>query len=318
MKKFDWIILGDEKGEDAKTPVTQKKTGFIPVPFLPQTEIAFRSAGTQHYLINHKQKLTMSTMADNFLSEVKLDMDVQQVDDKGYLAALQFGEVKLLEFENYLTEELMKTARRLNYIYDHLLLRLNRNGSVAEVENRPDIKQKWEQLKYDLQRADPFNTAQFIAMKDAELSSRSLLNGSIENLPLFSFLFLLLGLNVPENGHAVLNKTKLDQLCGAVPLPFLVQVTEKEIPQGEGRGFTVKGMLQESRVDMHSLKRIAKERYQIEALNKYHFEYGGEYVYNAKGWPQHAVLAITEYMNEQCYSSATYSLTAIAEENTGQ
>ena len=311
MKKFDWIIPGSEKEGELPQKATVEKAGFIPVSFLPQTEIAFRATGTQHYIITHRQKLTMATVADNFLSEVGLSIDIQQIDDKGYLAALEFGEVRLLEFENYLTEELMKTARRLNYIYDHLQLRLNRNGSVAEVENRPDIKQRWEKLKYDLQRADPFNTAQFIAMKDAELSSRSLLNGSIENLPLFSFLFPLLGLNVPENGRATLEKTKMDQLCGAVPLPFQVQVTEKNAGSGPGRSFSVKGILQEHMVDMHLLRRIAKERYQIDSLSSYHFEYTGEYAYNEKGWPQHAVLTITEYMDEQCYSSATYSLMAI-------
>lgn len=98
-------------------------------------------------------------------------------------------EVKLTEYYDPNTFQLIEYVNKLAYIYNRQHLCVNSSGEIKGLLNMPEIKSKWDKLKKELMQTNPIAAFEVIRHKDRELSNPVEL---LENLSNTHFMHLFL------------------------------------------------------------------------------------------------------------------------------
>jgi len=155
-----------------------------------------------NYQLGVKANVRMSTTVDSFSMEStyvlsKLGANQQHPELTEYL--LEEQEVKLTNYADPNTYQLLEYVNRLASILSRQHLCIDQEGAIRGLLNLPEIKGKWEILKRELMKMNPVAAFEIVKQKDRELAHPAEL---IDNMANAHFMSLF------GQGYGALHQTQ--------------------------------------------------------------------------------------------------------------
>jgi hypothetical protein len=144
---------------------------------------------------------------------------------------LEEHDVKLTEYYDPNTYQLIEYVNKLAYIYGRQHLCINSGGAIKGLLNLPEIKTKWDKLKRELMQTNPIAAFEIIRNKDRELSNPPEL---IENLANTHFMHLFLyAFNArPDNVVYEQQRQERDRMGIGFMVPLKQTYTAEKLENG--------------------------------------------------------------------------------------
>jgi hypothetical protein len=217
----------------------------------------------KNYQLTVKGNVKMLTMMDSFATVGTYNLlsnGANAVKPELQEYVLEEKEVKLTEYFDPNTYQLIEYVNKLAKIYSRQHVCINNAGAIKGLLNMPEIKGKWEVLKRELMQVNPIAAFEVIRHKDRELNNPAEVIENLENthfmhLYLYAFAVKLddaeskrqqlvrdrmgIGFSMPvvqtftteknENGHIINTEATLDA-GGRIDKNLITSVTgQKEL-----------------------------------------------------------------------------------------
>src|ERR1700754_3038649 len=121
------------------------------------------------YQLTVKGNVKMLTMMDSFATLGTYDLlykgpNATKPELEEYV--LEEKEVKLTEYFDPNTYQLIEYVNRLAKIYDRQHICINSEGAIKGLLNLPEIRTKWDRLKKEMMQVNPIAAFEVIRHKD--------------------------------------------------------------------------------------------------------------------------------------------------------
>jgi hypothetical protein len=167
---------------------------------------------------------------------------------------LEEHDVKLTEYYDPNTYQLIEYVNKLAYIYSRQHLCINSGGAIKGLLNLPEIRSKWDKLKKELMQINPIAAFEIIRNKDRELSNPPEL---IENLSNTHFMHLFLyAFNArPDNVTYEQQRQERDRMGIGFMVPLKQTYTTEKLDSGYVVN-TESSLDDKGRIDKNMLARV--------------------------------------------------------------
>lgn len=211
---------------------------------------------------------------------------------------LEEREVKLTEYYDPNTFQLIEYVNKLAYIYSRQHICISSDRKIKGLLNLPEIKSKWDKLKKELMQTNPIAAFEIIRHKERELSNPPELFENLENTH-FMHLFLY-ALNFRADGAAYKLKAEARDRMG---IGFLIPIEQTFTSETTETGYVIhaEATLDESRkMDTNLIAKVTGQKdFDIKHYTQASFTYNNNNVMEA------AEMKVFEQINND-YKSDLY------------
>lgn len=255
----------------------------------------------RQFRLKVKGNVKMLTMMDSFATEgiyalLSNGPNAMRPELKEYV--LEEKEVKLTDYFDPNTYQLMEYVNRLARIYDRQHICINNEGAIKGLLNLPEIKGKWDGLKKELMQLNPVGAFEIIRNKDRELDNPVEVIGNLSNTH-FMQLFLY-DYGIPAEAGETKRQQQVRDRMG---IGFMLPVVKTFITTKEVQGYHVmsESMLDAGgRIDRSMITRVTGEK----ELDIKHYT-RADFTHTDDGVLLSAEMTIFEQLNED-YRSDLY------------
>jgi hypothetical protein len=253
------------------------------------------------YRLIVKGNVKMLTMMDSFVTTGTYELlskgpNATRPELQEYV--LEEKEVKLTEYFDPNTYQLIEYVNKLAKIYSRQHVCINNEGAIKGLLNMPEIKSKWDVLKKELMHVNPIAAFEVIRHKDRELNNPAEV---IDNLANTHFMSLFLYAFVVKPGEVQSKHQKLvrDRMGIGFMLPVVQTFTTDKTEQGYD--LKTEAVLDaSSRIDKNMITNVTGQK----ELDIKHFTQGN-FKYDESGGLQSAEMTVFEQLNND-YKSDLY------------
>jgi hypothetical protein len=253
------------------------------------------------YQLIVKGNVKMLTMMDSFVTTGTYELlskgpNATRPELQEYV--LEEKEVKLTEYFDPNTYQLIEYVNKLAKIYSRQHVCINNEGAIKGLLNMPEIKSKWNVLKKELMHVNPIAAFEVIRHKDRELNNPAEV---IDNLANTHFMNLFLYAFAVKPGEAQSKHQKLvrDRMGIGFMLPVVQTFTTDKT--GPGHIINTEAVLDTAgRIDKNMIANVTGQK----ELDIKHFAQGS-FKYDQSGSLQSAEMTVFEQLNND-YKSDLY------------
>ncbi|SFM72050.1 hypothetical protein SAMN05428949_0559 [Chitinophaga sp. YR627] len=247
-----------------------------------------------------KGNVKMLTMMDSFATEGRYELSARGANSmrpelQEYV--LEEKEVKLTDYFDPNTYQLIEYVNRLASIYNRQHICINREGAIKGLLNLPEIKTKWEELKKELMQVNPVAAFEVIRHRDREMDQPVAI---IDNLSNTHFMQLFLCDYGAQQELPLKRQTATPDRMG---IGFMMPVVQTFRKDQQESGYTIhtEALLDNSgRIDKGMITRVTGQQ----ELDIKHFT-RGSFQHTEDGVLQSAEMTVFEQLNEE-YKSDLY------------
>ncbi len=213
------------------------------------------------YKLTVKGNVKMLTMMDSFATEGRYELlsngpNASRPELAEYV--LEEKEVKLTEYFDPNTYQLIEYVNRLARIYSRQHICINNEGLIKGLMNLTEIKTKWEALKKELMIVNPVAAFEIIRHKDRELGNPVEIADNLANTHFMQLFLYDIGIT-PDAGETKRQQQVRDRMGIGFTLP-VVQTFKTDITE-LGYIITAEAMLDNSgRIDKSAITRVTGQQ----------------------------------------------------------
>jgi hypothetical protein len=253
------------------------------------------------YQLTVKGNVKMLTMMDSFTtvaiySLISNGPNATKPELQEYV--LEEREVKLTEYFDPNTYQLIEYINKLAKIYSRQHVCINNAGAIKGLLNMPEIKVKWEMLKRELMHVNPIAAFEVIRHKDRELNNPTEVVGNLENTH-FMHLYLYAFTIKPDDAISKQQKLVRDRMGIGFSMPVVQMFTTEK--NEDGHVVNAEAILDTTgRIDKNTITRITGQK----ELEIKHYT-RGSFNHNRNGELIRAEMTVFEQLNDD-YKSDLY------------
>lgn len=259
------------------------------------------------YQLTVKGNVKMLTMMDSFATLATYDLvwngpNETRPELQEYV--LVEKEVKLTEYFDPNTYQLVDYVNKLARIYNRQHICVNSEGAIKGLLNLPEIKGKWEALKKELMQVNPIAAFEIIRHKDRELGNPAEVAENLANTHFMQLFLYDFGVE-PDSMEMKRQQLVRDRMGIGFSLP--VVQTFKGGKTGEGYSVHSEAILDGSgRIDKNMITRVTGEK----KLDIKHFT-RGSFNHDQSGGLVSAEMTVFEQLNNDYKSDLYLNLQSI-------
>lgn len=247
-----------------------------------------------------------TTKVHNMKSDftIKIDNEIiyKGFDDKGlHRFIIRETNYELSKYEDPIMVQIAEMTNRICSIYKELDISISSLGVPKVLNNKNDIRKKWQDVKEWLMNAHPLEAYDIVRAKEFELSNEEL---ELKNLSFIHFVqqfFFIYGRTVQSSTTSYIRKDEMDRFGAGIVIPIALNLSQSYEEGNIIKKFEGK-MLREDGV-IGRLRNFAKDKFM-------HPEYKitGKYIYNNNVLHKSS-FTITEQLGEHYYHHSFFNLT---------
>ncbi|AMP99844.1 hypothetical protein AY601_2970 [Pedobacter cryoconitis] len=217
---------------------------------------------------------------------------------------LEERDVKLTEYYDPNTYQLIEYVNKLAYIYSRQHICINSGGVIKGLLNMPEIKTKWDKLKKELMQTNPIAAFEIIRHKERELANPPELIENLENTH-FMHLFLY-AFNYTADGVVYEQKKEERDRMG---IGFLIPVNQTYTSETTDNGYSIhveSSLDEKGKIDKQMISKVTGQKeFDMKHYTKASFNY------DHTGVLQSAEMKVFEQINNDYKSDLYLNLESI-------